>query len=274
MPRDAAGIPQSAKYTAATWSWGKLRYADVLLPSGSREVFHLVNLYMALYRCINPRKHSLPHTLLHRHGMIDHLLRHFEAQQVIELAAGFSPRGAAMTEQRDLRYYEVDLLPVVQLKTGLLNDTELGRSVLARSNFRQIAADVMQLEFASVFPPAPSFIISEGLMMYFNRREQIELWQKIAAFTRTTGSCYVFDYIPLNVEPPRSWIGERLHRLKARRGAAPRYSYDERTHEDVRNDLLAAGFRTVELHDSQQCAARWSLPNDARKTRVLIYECR
>lgn len=268
------GVPHSAKYTAATWEWAKLRCADVVLPEGAKAVFFLVNTYMLMYRTINPKKHSLPHMLLHRHLMINHLLAQSNCAQVIEVAAGFSPRGAALSEIPSTRYFEVDLPPVVALKAKILGQSDAGSEVLLRKNFRQVAGDIMEIEFFEKFEMNTSFVISEGLMMYFTRSEQMFIWKKVAEFLSSAGGKYVFDYIPVDVEPNRSAVGKMLHRLR-NRYLSPNedYCYDERDRWQIREDLLESGFRHVEIFESERCAVSWNLPYAKKKTKVLVYEC-
>lgn len=275
MPRNKQNIPHSAKYTAATWVWGKFPCAQLTAPKDAGQVFRVVNAYMRLYRLINPKKYSLHHTLLHRHAMINYLLRRAELPQVVEVAAGFSPRGSAVSEAGNVNYYEVDLEDVVALKRDQLNQSEQGRAILARQNFQQKSADIRYLNFCAEFAAIPSFFITEGLMMYFHRQEQMAIWQQLAAFIKQHGGEYVFDYISLDIEPERSVVGQALHRLKKRLGGGDAgYCYDNRSIGDVKSDLLAAGFNQVDVYESSQVAAAWKLPESQVKTRVAVYHCR
>ncbi len=275
MSRDKDKIPQSAKYTSATWLWGGLPYAEVTAPKDAMGIFKKVNIYMRLYRLINYRKHSLHHTLLHRHTMINHLFNQGKFSQVVEVAAGFSPRGCALSQDQEIDYYEVDLPDVVRLKRNQLACHAKGSEVLARSNFHQIAKSILDIDFAKDFPHKKSFFITEGLMMYFSRSEQLDIWKNIADFTQQCGGEYVFDYIPLDAVPERSLVGRALHRIKAWFGGDGQgYCYDERTRWDVRDDLLAQGFKDVSVIDSYDTVKSWGLPYSHVKTRVIVYHCR
>src|SRR5580692_808896 len=98
----------TALYTAGTWSWGRCAGAELLATADTRRVFAVTNAAIALATL---RRAQLPYMLLHRHAMIDHLMRASAAPRVLELAAGLSSRGAATCHQR--RYVEVDLPRVV-----------------------------------------------------------------------------------------------------------------------------------------------------------------
>ncbi len=271
MPRTKAQIPQSALYTAATWQWGRVPCADLVTPDEARKIFDYYNAFMWVYRLVNPRWHSLKHTLLHRHGAINHLLERSSLAQVIEIAAGFSPRGCSVSSNPAVRYFEVDLPEVTALKRDQLASTDAGRSVLGRANFHAVTGDIRAPDLFSSFPAVASFVITEGLMMYFSREEQMAIWNTIAAFVRDTGGAYVFDYLPLPDEPRRSWLGRYLARR--RKPESRVFKYDERTRAEVARDLRAAGFAHVDVHESWSFAVQWNLPHANETTRVVIYHC-
>lgn len=274
MDRNEDNIPYSALYTAATWRWGRVPCAELTTPEGASRVFSIVNAYMVLYRLLNPKKFSLQHTLLHRHTAIDALLERAQCPQIIEIAAGFSPRGSRYSADPACRYYDVDLPDVVALKRKQLGLSEAGQSVLRRPNLQLVAGDITCLDMTA-FAAQKTFVITEGIMMYFDRQTQMEIWKKLADFIRQNGGEYVFDYIPLDDEPPRSWLGSLLSRARDRiLGNPSTYAYDERGRMDVVRDLQAAGFSQVEALDSGVIAPRWGLPHADVKTRVIVYHCR
>lgn len=275
MGKNRQRIPHSALYTSATWQWGRLPCADLVTPAGAGRVFWLVNTFLFLYRLLNPRKISLCHNLLHRHAAIDTLLRRSPCRQTIEIAAGFSPRGCMVSADTAWRYYEVDLPEVVALKQAQLAASVDGQAVLSRPNFSLLAGDITRLDFSAPFDQQPTFVITEGIMMYFRREVQMAIWRNIAAFIKAQGGEYVFDYIPLEDEPPRSRLGQWLSDWRHRRVNLPSdFAYDERTRLEVVQDLQAAGFSQVEAIDTGQIAQDWGLPHARVPTRTIIYHCR
>ena len=271
MSLDKDNIPPSALYTAATWRWGKFPGADLVTPPNARPVFRLVNAYLTLYGLLNPGRHSLKHTLLHRHAGIDHLLRASNCSQVIEIAAGFSPRGSAISADHSMRYFEVDLPPVIAAKRALLQATPAGQMILRRENLALLEGDVTAMEWPR-FAACPSFIITEGLMMYFDRGTQMSIWRDIAGFLRANRGEYVFDYLPAPDEPRRSFAGRLLSRMRsAQRRAFP---CDGRNRHEIADDLRAAGFKSIALHTSANFASAWNLPHAKAHTRVILYRCR
>lgn len=261
----------SALYTSATWHWGKLPCAHLVMPDGATSLFRAVNFYMVLYRWLNPKKFSLQHTLLHRHTAINRLLAGAACPQVIEIAAGFSPRGSMVSEDPSVEYVEVDMPEVIELKRKQLQGSADGKRVLARKNFKLQPGDATQIDFAE-FLQQPSFIVTEGLMMYFNRDRQLSIWRNIASHINACGGEYVFDYIPLDDEPPRSLPGTFFSRVRSL-WLKPTYAYDGRTRMQIADDLRNAGFKYVEVYNSADIAREWQLPKSDIPTRVIIYRC-
>jgi len=271
MSLDKNDIPPSALYTAATWHWGKLPGAELVTPLNARPVFRVVNACSFLYRLLNPNWHSLKHTLLHRHAGIEHLLRESNCSQVIEIAAGFSPRGTAFSTDPSLRYFEVDLPPVIAAKRAMLQSTLAGQRVLRRENLALLEGDVTAMDWTR-FAAAPSFIITEGLMMYFDRATQMSIWRAIAGFLRGNRGEYVFDYLPVPDQPRRSFAGRLFSRMRGTRRRA--FACDGRSRHEIADDLRGAGFRDVAVHSSVDFASAWNLPHAMAHTRVILYRCR
>src|SRR5580658_3312523 len=110
MSEEQSGdLAVTALYTAGVWAWAGLPGADLCNHEDSRRVFGATNAALGAARLLKPGSPSLKHALVHRHTMIDHLLRASGARQVVELAAGLSPRGAVFSADLGLRYTEVDL---------------------------------------------------------------------------------------------------------------------------------------------------------------------
>jgi len=276
MDKTKDNIAVSSLYTAGAWRWGRLPCADFVTPDGAQAVFRIVNLYMRFYRLVNPQVYSLKHQLLHRHAAIDSLLRLSPSARVIEVACGFSPRGSHVSASPQIEYIEIDLPEVVVRKRQQLESTPAGRVVLARPNFHLQPGDITTLDFAEEFGVHKSTaVVTEGLMMYFPRDVQMRIWRSIAFLLRKTGGLYLFDYIPLSDEPPRSTVGEWLHRFGQKvLKLTSDFAYDGRTRSDVAQDLADAGFADVKAIDTGTVAREWGLPQSSVPTRTIIYCCR
>lgn len=276
MGKTRQRIPISALYTSAVWRWADLPQAALVTPPEAGKYFWLANSYLFFYRLLNPKKLSLKHNLLHRHTLINALLQRSACRQIVEVAAGFSPRGCMVSADTDYRYLEVDLPEVLSLKRALLEQTAMGQQILARANFSLLEGDITKLDLpAFVHADVPVMVISEGIMMYFERDTQRAIWRNIARFLQMQGGEYVFDYIPVDAEPPRSRLGQWLSDARYRlTNVPPAFAYDERTSQDVAADLRQAGFTQVEILDTRDLAQQWKLPKAEVPSRTLVYRCR
>jgi hypothetical protein len=102
----------TALYTSQVWTWGGLSHAHLFASPAAKSVFDATNTALGAARMFDRKLAPLRHSLLHRHTMIDHLLRESGDRHVIELAAGLSRRGAAATIDPKVQYTELDLPPL------------------------------------------------------------------------------------------------------------------------------------------------------------------
>lgn len=211
MDKNQENIAVSALYTAGVWQWARFGGADIATPKDAGTVFKVVNAFHRFYRWINPLTYSLRHQLLHRHAAIDRLIADSGCTQVLEVASGFSARGLRFSAEPKLRYVEIDLPDMVAAKRRQLARSAAGSAALARPNLEIRAGDVFEIDYAAESARAPTAVVTEGLMMYLRRDQQMPLWKKIADALRVRGGVYLFDYIPLSEEPPRSLLGRLLH---------------------------------------------------------------
>src|SRR5438445_7842065 len=155
----------TALYTSAVWTWAGLPCSHLFATPDAKRVFDVTNAALAAANVFRRGHAPLRYALLHRHAMIDELLRASKLRRVIELAAGLSRRGATCTADARVRYVEIDLPEVIAKKRALLERTDEGRVVLARPNFELVAGDVMEVELVA---DEPVFVIAEGLVMYLD----------------------------------------------------------------------------------------------------------
>ena len=147
----AGDLSITAQYTSAVWAWGKLPCAELFATRDAQRVFDVTNAALAAASVLS-RRTPLRYALLHRHAMIDHVVREAAPRRVLELAAGLSRRGATLSADAGLHYTELDLPAVVAKKRELLERTAAGRAVLARGNFELVAGDVATAVFAARRP--------------------------------------------------------------------------------------------------------------------------
>jgi O-methyltransferase involved in polyketide biosynthesis len=266
----------TALYTCQTWVWGGLPYAKLFAHPAAKRVFDATNAALALSRVFRRDFAPLRQSLIHRHALIDALVKRAAPGQVLELAAGLSRRGATFSENPAISYTEVDLPHVVKRKRELLERTAEGRAVLARPNFRLVEADLEQAELSPwVDPGRPAFVIAEGLMMYLQPPAQRRIWTQARALAeRATDVSFAFDLVPTSEQPAPGAVGRALEAaMKAfTRGRA--FERDGRTRQEIAAELRAIGFSDVELLEPAVLARAWDLPFPDARTQQLLFFAR
>jgi len=264
----------TALYTSQVWAWGGLSHAHLFASPDAKRVFDSTNAALAAARMFNRKLAPLHHSLLHRHTMIDHLLRESGDRHVIELAAGLSRRGAAATIDPKVQYTELDLPPVVQHKRELLQRSDEGRAVLARPGLHLVEADVETVALEPfVHRGEPVFVIAEGLMMYLATDARCRVFKKVRQLAATTGEVrFIFDLTPSSEESSGGvtrWVLDRA--LKWSTGGRS-FERDARTRGDIVTSLRNAGFDNVEVATSREVAHAWNLPEPDRRTLVVLFD--
>jgi len=275
MAPPAGDLSITALYTSQAWAWGGLSCAELLATTEGRRVFDATNLVLAVARLARPDLVPLRHALLHRHLMIDHLAAEAGARQVLELAAGLSRRGAALSADPALRYTEVDLPPVVARKRALLERTAAGREVLARPGFRLVGADVEDAALeAWVAPGEPLLVIAEGLLVYLEPAARRRLWARVVALAEVAGRVrFVFDLVPGAEEPEPGRVGRLLAAAMGRFTGGRGFARDRSTRAELVAELAAAGFAEVRAVAAADVAHAWRLPHPDAPTRVVVFDC-
>jgi O-methyltransferase involved in polyketide biosynthesis len=269
---ETGDLSVTALYTAQTWMWAGLDGADLFATRRSRDVFNATNLALGTARIIRRDWPSLRHGLVQRHVMIDHLLADSGCTQVVELAAGLSRRGAAVSADPRYRYVEVDLPAMIAEKRALLAASERGRAVAARPNLTLVGHDIADLDFAEVLTDGPVFVIAEGLLVYLSAAEQDALWRRVAAVvTARPGSAFVFDLVPPGEQPQPGRMGRALESVMKRFTRGKTFATDGRSRAEITAQLHAAGFSTVAHHEPRTAPAAWNVPHLTERTQIVVW---
>lgn len=275
MSAPRGDLTVTALYTSGVWWWAGFSGAELLISREARSVFRVTNAALALVGCLRADRRSLRRGLADRHALIDGLAGDCGASVFVELAAGLSRRGLAFSADPSVRYVEVDLPAVIRHKETLLQRSEAGRRILARSNLQRVGADVASVALPSLVPttdkasesPQRICVIAEGLMMYLDADQQRGLWCRIAAWLRDhPDSLFLFDLVPMSEQPAPGLLGRGLGALMGLFTGGRGVVVDPRDRHDIRRELLSCGFGSVELHepDSDEGAA----------VPMLVFACR
>lgn len=194
---------------------------------------------------------QLEDALLARHRVIDHLLTRAiergEVTQVIEVAAGLSPRGWRFTRDHpEITYVEADLPAMAARKRRVLDGIGYTHQVADLDALADDGPLSLQALAASLDPQQGLAILTEGLLMYFGRPEVEGMWRRFASvLSGFEHGVYLSDLHLLSennhpvVSAARRVLGWGV------RGNV-HFSFDDT--EDAAAALALAGFGRVDLH--------------------------
>jgi O-methyltransferase involved in polyketide biosynthesis len=193
-------ISPTAHYTSYVWARNGLSHPALATTEG-RVLFESLRPMIALGRVFGGA--SLEAYLLTRHTAIDTLLERAIEQnritQVVEVAAGLSPRGWRFTQRYGdrLTYIEADLPDMAARKReaveqmGSLSDRHrvVALDALAEDGPESLAALGDELD-----PAAGVAVITEGLLGYLDGDSVAGIWRRLARmFERFPDGRYISD---------------------------------------------------------------------------------
>lgn len=248
---DTGRVSPTAHHTAWVWHRHGLSFPALATPLGR-----------ALHGLLRPVDQAterrwgagLEAMLLARHRAIDRLLtgaiERGRVGQVVEVAAGLSPRGATFARRfPGLRFVEADLPVMARRKRRAL----AGAGLIGREH-RVVALDALagagreSLEGVMaehLRPGVPVAIVTEGLLVYFDRPAVEGLWRRVADALARRGGLYLAD-LNLAGDVGRLPIA-RPFLLALAAFTRGRVHLHFREPRDLEAALRAAGFGRVEV---------------------------
>ena len=155
-----------------------------------------------------------------RYEGIDKLLVELVPPTVVELGAGFSLRGLALTMQHHVTFVDTDLPELIETKRQLVADLSTGLQLDGDLQLR--ALDALDADafraLVDELPPQPIAIVNEGLLMYLGDEEKRRLAANVRDGLAKRGGVWITADIYLRMP-----------------GGAPRIGQDDRL-----RDFLAA----------------------------------
>jgi O-methyltransferase involved in polyketide biosynthesis len=222
---------------------------------------------------------SMDALMLARHrGIDDVLARAIEdgrVRQVIEIAAGLSPRGwDFMRRYGDrLTYVETDLPQMAALKRGLLADAGLLTSRHRVVEINALKDSGPQSIFSIVEtlnPKLGTAIVTEGLLNYFDTPTAAGIWQRFAkALQRFSNGLYLSDlYLQSEHDGMTGSIFKKF--LSSFVRGRIHVHFESRQH--VVEVMRDAGFDTARIHETGDLPATRDISHIRGAERVQILE--
>lgn len=222
---------------------------------------------------------DLESALLARHRVIDHILQEAikagTVGQIVEVAAGLSPRGLRMRRRfPDVTYVEGDLPGMVANKKHLIGaKLSEGHRLVTVNALADSGPDSLLALADSLDTNKGVAVITEGLLPYFDGPTGSEIWRRIHDFMQLfSQGLYLSDY----------YVGQDTKRVV---GVGPMFKLlgwfvsggvhlPLDTDSDVYNALGAAGFEDAAVHVAGDFAHELQIESPKRSAYVRVIEAR
>ncbi len=137
-----------------------------------------------------------------RYKLVNRLLDKNGSQQILELAAGYSPRGFIRSQDPSVEYVELELPLMIEKKRNILEALTLQSKIKINNNFHLQAGNAISSEdlaaSARYFKKdQPITVINEGLLRYLNFSEKAEVAKNIHALLKQYGGVWITPDITL-----------------------------------------------------------------------------
>lgn len=276
----SARISPTAHYTGWVWYANGLSHPALATPLG--RALHLALRPMnAAYERFG-RRPNLDMMLLARHRVIDHLLERAiasgEVGQVVELAAGLSPRGLRFVRAHPrLRYVETDLPRMVERKRRALakaGPPDARHQVVTVDALADDGPDALDAVCAAHLDPhVGTAILTEGLLPYFDRATVEGMWRRFArVLGRFPSGVYLSD---LNLAGDLGGMrSAKVFRVLLEAFARGRVHLHYQDDDEAAAALRACGFARVTVHRPAEFAGVVEIPGAERGHVVRLLEAR
>lgn len=274
----AANVSPTAHYTGYVWTRHGLSHPAFATATG-RLLYNAARPALALSKRLGGP--TLEGLLLSRHRIIDERLsaaiESGAVSQVIELAAGLSPRGWRYAREygAGLRYIETDLPAMAARKRRLLSKAGGGganHEVVAVDAFAESGPDSLAAIAASLDRAQGLAIITEGLLNYFPTPAVTGLWARIAeVLAGFPQGLYLSD---LHLAGENEGYAASAFTTMLSAFVRGRVHLHFRTPLDVETALLAVGFTHAELLRPSDRADRYLECRDPAARLVRVIEAR
>lgn len=271
-------ISPTAHYTGYVWARNGLSHPMLATPQGRLFYNAMAPLNAASVAVGGPTLEGL---LLARHAAIDALLTGAIEQgrvtQIIEIAAGLSPRGWRFTERygNDITYLETDLPGMATRKRTLL--AKMG----AKPAYHRVAelnalADLGPTSLAALAsdlkPEQGTAIITEGLLNYFDMDNVNGLWRRIAECLQTFSHGVYLSDIFLGIDN-RGLLGAGFKQMLSAFVRSPVHFHFHDA-DEANLALVEAGFVSAEAHRPGEFLNDKKAQSGRGASRVRVLEAR
>lgn len=239
-------ISFTAHYTGYIWYLLGISHSDLASNKGKYLATLLHPFESLAERFVGG---SMRSTLKQRHQLInkqlDELIEQYPNLQIVEIAAGLSPRGWRYRQiYKDISYIEMDLPDMAAAKRLALKKIDPEATVIGVDLFDQAFAEhILALDHSR-----PLVIISEGLVNYFTKDMLQQLWQSFSQVLQPfTQGLYITDIYPEPVKHKLAkiiWQSSKLLKVLSKSA----FSFHFTSPKEVSSFFNQAGFSSINVY--------------------------
>ncbi|QQR80771.1 MAG: class I SAM-dependent methyltransferase [Deltaproteobacteria bacterium] len=271
----SASISPTAHYTGHVW----LRHGL----SDERLATYLGKLFYSSLKPIMTASSllggpTLEHFLLARHQIIDSLLEQAiesgEVSQIIECAAGLSPRGLRFVKRygKKITYIEADLEGMATLKRERLKNTHEHHRVVTLNVLHRQGADSLTSLANTLDKSKGLVIVTEGLINYFDQNTVLNIWTRFAKTLSQFPTGILLSDIHIE-NKNYGWLSNAFKLALSHFVRSRVYQHFENELE-VQQALTTQGFKNATLHNPKDWAKKFPSCKTPGADLVRVIEAR
>ncbi|TAK93493.1 MAG: class I SAM-dependent methyltransferase [Aquabacterium sp.] len=278
MARNAASISPTAHYTGYTWFAHGMSHPALVTPQGR---FMHTALKPLRGLALVTGAPTLQAFLLARHRVIDLLLSQAIAEgrvsQVIEVAAGLSPRGWRFKQAHGdkLHYVEADLPDMAQRKRDLMQGAGLltpGHEVVTLDALTDTGPASLNALADRLDPQRGTAIVTEGLVNYFDTPTVVAMWQRFGrVLNRFPEGLYLSD---IHLHNANKGVGVQAFKVVLSTFVKGRVFLHFDNEVQAETELRNARFALAELHAPTRFAGQLNMTMHPGANAVRVIEAR
>jgi O-methyltransferase involved in polyketide biosynthesis len=273
---DTSRISPTAHYTAYVWHRHGMS-TPALATNKGRALYYALqgpNRALAL-----SGQADIESVLLARHRVIDHILQEAikagRVGQIVEIAAGLSPRGLRMRRRYpQVTYVEGDLPEMIANKRKLIGDQlSEGHRLVTVNALADEGPDSLAALADTLDTSKGVAVITEGLLPYFDGPTGSDIWRRIHDFLqRFSQGLYLSDYYLRTDTKKVVGVGPMFKLLGWFVGGGIHLPL--RSDADLYNALGEAGLSDVAIHTAGDFAQQLQIESPKRSAYVRVIEAR
>jgi O-methyltransferase involved in polyketide biosynthesis len=148
-----------------------------------------------------------------RFKLVNRLLKEQNATQILEIAAGFSPRSLAMARDPSVEYSEMDLPGVIGEKRSVFEELIKQSKIPRYPNVHLNAGNALVrgdlLAAVKTFRKEPIAVVNEGLLRYLTFEEKTIVAGNVQELLRLFGGVWITPDLSLRPQSAFGLSGER-----------------------------------------------------------------